>query len=98
MTGLDDMTSVELHEWRSRPFKDEIAKLRAEIAWLRATIRDAADALERGSTSAPVLESLKAALKDTNAMTDQRYMRPGLDFAVGKAIEEAGEFQAAIGS
>lgn len=30
-------------------------------------------------------------------MTDQRYMRPGLDFAMGKAIEEAGEFLAAIG-
>lgn len=30
-------------------------------------------------------------------MTDQKYMRPGLDFAVGKAVEEAGEFQAAIG-
>jgi hypothetical protein len=30
-------------------------------------------------------------------MTDQRYMRPGLDFAVGKSVEEAGEFLAAIG-
>ena len=30
-------------------------------------------------------------------MTDQKYMRPGLEFAVGKAIEEAGEFLAAIG-
>ena len=30
-------------------------------------------------------------------MTDQRYMRPGLDFAVGKAVEELGELQAAIG-
>ena len=30
-------------------------------------------------------------------MTDQRYMRPGLDFAVGKAIEEAGELCAALG-
>jgi hypothetical protein len=30
-------------------------------------------------------------------MTDQKYMRPGLDFAVGKAIEEAGELQAALG-
>jgi len=30
-------------------------------------------------------------------MTDPRYMRPGLDFAVGKAIEEAGEFLAAMG-
>lgn len=26
-----------------------------------------------------------------------KYMRPGLDFAVGKATEEAGEFLAAIG-
>jgi hypothetical protein len=30
-------------------------------------------------------------------MTDQRYMRPGLNFALGKAIEEAGEFLAAAG-
>jgi len=30
-------------------------------------------------------------------VTDHRYMRPGLDFAVGKATEEAGEFLAAIG-
>lgn len=30
-------------------------------------------------------------------MTDPRYMRPGLGFAVGKAIEEAGELCAALG-
>lgn len=30
-------------------------------------------------------------------MTDPKYMRPGLDFAVGKTIEEAGELQAALG-
>ena len=30
-------------------------------------------------------------------MTDQRYMRPGLEFATGKAIEELGELQAALG-
>lgn len=30
-------------------------------------------------------------------MTDQRYMRPGLPFAVGKTIEELGELQAALG-
>lgn len=30
-------------------------------------------------------------------MTDSKYMRPGLDFAVGKATEEVGEFLAAIG-
>ena len=30
-------------------------------------------------------------------MTDQKYMRSGLNFAMGKAIEEAGEFLAAIG-
>lgn len=30
-------------------------------------------------------------------MTDQKYMRPGLPFAMGKAIEEAGEFLAALG-
>ena len=30
-------------------------------------------------------------------MTDQRYMRPGLDFARGKAIEEIGELAAALG-
>lgn len=26
-------------------------------------------------------------------MTDQKYMRPGLDFARGKVIEELGELQ-----
>lgn len=30
-------------------------------------------------------------------MTDQKWMRPGLDFAIGKAIEEIGELGAAIG-
>lgn len=30
-------------------------------------------------------------------MTNQKYMRPGLDFARGKAIEEAGELLAALG-
>ncbi len=30
-------------------------------------------------------------------MTQAKYMRPGLDFAVGKAIEEAGELGAALG-
>lgn len=30
-------------------------------------------------------------------MTNPKYMRPGLEFAVGKATEEAGEFLAAIG-
>ncbi len=30
-------------------------------------------------------------------MTDQKYMRPGLGFAQGKAVEEAGEFLAAMG-
>ena len=30
-------------------------------------------------------------------MTDPKYMRPGLDFAVGKAVEELGELQSAIG-
>lgn len=30
-------------------------------------------------------------------MTQQKYMRPGLNFAVGKAVEELGELQAALG-
>jgi hypothetical protein len=30
-------------------------------------------------------------------MTDPKYMREGLDFAMGKAVEEAGEFLAAMG-
>lgn len=30
-------------------------------------------------------------------MTQQKYMRPGLDFARGKTIEELGELQAALG-
>jgi len=31
------------------------------------------------------------------AMTDPKYMRPGLRFAVGKVVEELGELQAALG-
>lgn len=30
-------------------------------------------------------------------MTDLKYMRPGLPFAIGKAVEELGELQAALG-
>lgn len=30
-------------------------------------------------------------------MTQQKYMREGLDFAIGKAVEELGELQAALG-
>lgn len=30
-------------------------------------------------------------------MVDRRYLRPGFDFALGHAIEEAGEFLAAAG-
>lgn len=30
-------------------------------------------------------------------MTDPRYMRPGLPFAVGKTVEELGELQSALG-
>lgn len=30
-------------------------------------------------------------------MTDPRYMRPGLDFATGKLVEELGELLAALG-
>lgn len=30
-------------------------------------------------------------------MTNPKYMRPGLDFAVGKAVEELGELQSALG-
>lgn len=30
-------------------------------------------------------------------MTDPKYMRAGLTFAVGKAVEELGELQAALG-
>lgn len=30
-------------------------------------------------------------------MTQEKYMRPGLDFARGKAIEELGELQASLG-
>jgi hypothetical protein len=30
-------------------------------------------------------------------MTQRKYMRPGLDFSVGKAVEELGELQAALG-
>lgn len=30
-------------------------------------------------------------------MTQQNYMRPGLNFAVGKAVEELGELGAALG-
>ena len=30
-------------------------------------------------------------------MTQQKYMRPGLNFAIGKTVEELGELQAALG-
>ena len=30
-------------------------------------------------------------------MTQKKYMRPGLEFAVGNTVEELGELQAAIG-
>ena len=30
-------------------------------------------------------------------MTDPKYMRSGLNFALGKAVEELGELQAALG-
>lgn len=30
-------------------------------------------------------------------MTNPKYMKPGLDFAVGKTVEELGELQAALG-
>ena len=30
-------------------------------------------------------------------MTDPKYLRPGLDFARGKVVEELGELQAALG-
>lgn len=30
-------------------------------------------------------------------MTDSKYMRPGLEFAIGKAVEEMGELQQALG-
>ena len=30
-------------------------------------------------------------------MVDPKYLRPGLSFAVGRVIEEAGELQAALG-
>jgi hypothetical protein len=30
-------------------------------------------------------------------MTDPKYMRPGIAFAIGKTVEELGELQAALG-
>lgn len=41
---------------------DEIYQLNVRIGFLEAVIKNAIEAMERGSTSAPVLESLKAAL------------------------------------
>lgn len=35
--------------------------------------------------------------QESQVMTDQNYMRPGVKFAMGKAVEEAGEFLAAMG-
>jgi hypothetical protein len=40
---------------------------------------------------------MKQAIEEHRSMTDQKYMRPGLGFAQGKAVEEAGEFLAAMG-
>jgi hypothetical protein len=35
--------------------------------------------------------------KEVGGMTDAKYMRPGIAFAVGKTVEELGELQAALG-
>jgi hypothetical protein len=49
---------------------DKIYQLSIRIGLLEATIRNAIEAIERGSTSAPVLESLKAVLR-TNGEVGQ---------------------------
>jgi hypothetical protein len=36
-------------------------------------------------------------LRKEKNVTQVKYMRPGLDFAVGKTVEELGELQAALG-
>jgi hypothetical protein len=41
----------------------ELFRLQQENAQLRATIETAAEAIERGSTSAPIAEILRSALK-----------------------------------
>lgn len=47
--------------------------------------------------SAGTRGAMKQATKEHRSMTDSKYMRAGLGFAQGKAIEEAGEFLAAMG-
>lgn len=44
--------------------KGKLFQLRLRVTRLEGAIRDAIEAIERGSTSAPVLEALKAALTD----------------------------------
>jgi hypothetical protein len=41
----------------------DVRQLVGSCQRLRTTVRDAIEAMERGSTSAPVLESLKASLR-----------------------------------
>lgn len=65
MDELDDMTSVQLEEWRSEPFNAKIAQQQAEIKALRAVIIRAKDALLDGQSTQWVHDVLAAALKDT---------------------------------
>jgi hypothetical protein len=40
---------------------------------------------------------MKQAIEEHQSMTDPKYMKPGLPFAVGKTVEELGELGAALG-
>ena len=61
----------------------------------RPIIEEALEEVERKG----MLKTLRRVIakQKEKEMTDPKYMRPGLGFARGKAIEELGELQAALG-
>lgn len=66
---------------------------------MKSIMDEARDEVERKG-GLKTLRRVIATKRDTERkkeMTDPKYMRPGLGFAQGKAIEEAGEFLAAMG-
>lgn len=49
------------------------------------------------TANADACNDIAKLIEGEKKMTNPKYMRPGLDFARGKAIEELGELQAALG-
>lgn len=77
MDELDDMTSVQLEEWRSEPFNAKIAQQQAEIERLRNDLAEVDELLAalayssprdrwpKGSVLGKAMDRHRAALKDT---------------------------------